>query len=167
MRKIIAVFVGFLAFSISTAVFAVDYKVGIVDVNKVLASTPQVEAMKTKLKNQFEPKMKDVTAREKTLKADLEKYKKDSSIMTAKERDALKNKIEKEQDKVIKLRSNFQKNFMEAQNQAQQTILKQIQDAVNSVGAKQKFDLIFVKDTVAFNLPTFDITDLVIELMKK
>lgn len=146
---------------------AATYKIGVIDINKVLENTPHVAAMKTKLQNQFAPKIKEITALNKTMQADVEKYNKDGAMLKAKERDALQSKIVKEQQKLQQLQSGVQQNFMQAQNQAQQTILQLIQNGVTKIAAKENYDLVFVKDTVAFNLPAYDITDQVIAELKK
>lgn len=167
MRKMAFSIISTLLLFVSVNVFAADPKIGILDINKVLASTPQVAALKTKLKNQFTPKIKEVSALDKTLKTDIAKFSKDNAVMKANERSALQAKIQSEQAQLRKMQASFQQEFMDAQNQAQQTVMKQLEDAAAKVALAQGYDLVLVKDTVAFNVPTFDVTQPVIDILKK
>lgn len=167
MRKSIVIFFSFVLFILMQNVFAADLKIGILDINNVLENTPQVDAMKAKLRDKYTPGMKEITTLDKTLKADMSKYAKNSVTMKPDAQSALKNKIVKEQAILRNKEMNFQKNFMKAQTEMQQTILKKIQDVVSKIAQKESFDLVLVKDTVAFNLPAADISPEVIAELKK
>lgn len=152
---------------ITTNISAANYKIGVLDINMILANTPQVEAMQTKLKNQFEPKIKELALMNKTLHADVEMLKKEHATLADAKQKKLQIDIVRQQKKIRQFKANFEHNFSQAQELAQQTILKQIQAAVSKIAKKQNYDLILIKDTVPYNLAEFDISNLVIAQLKK
>lgn len=163
MRKLVFC----LSLLLATSVWAADNKIAVVDVQKVLATAPQVAAIKTKLQNQFDPQSKAITELQKQLQADVEKYTKDNAVMKDKEKKDLQDKVTTEQKKVRDLEVSFQQNLVNAQNQAMQTILKQIQDTAEDIAKKQKYDLVLVKGAVLYSDATLDITDQVVTALKK
>jgi len=157
----------FLGVLLASSVWAADSKIAIVDVQKVLADAPQVSAVKTKLQNQFEPQNKEIAGMQKQLQTDIEKYTKDNAVMKDKEKKDLQDKITDEQKKLREKEVGFQQNLVNAQNQAMQGILKQIQDAAEAIAKKQQYDMIVVKGAVLYNNASLDITDQVITALKK
>ena len=162
MKKLICI----LSLLFVSSVWA-DNKVGVVDIQKVLATAPQVAAAKTKLQNQFDPQSKEIATLQKQLQGDIEKYTKDSAVMKEKEKKDLQDKVTAEQKKLRDLEVGFQQNLVNAQNQSMQDILKQIQDTVEGIAKKQKYDLVLVKGAVLYNNSDFDITEPVITALKK
>lgn len=158
---------GIVLLLLATSAFAVEYKIAVIDINTILTNTPQVEAMQAKLKNQFEPKIREIGGLQKELDTAIAKYAKNNSTLKEGQRQNMQKIIAKMQNNIRKAKASFQHNFDQAQNQAQQTILRQIQDAVYKIAKKEKYDLVIIKDTVAFNLPGFDISNQVADILKR
>lgn len=152
---------------VSCSASAADPKIAVIDVQKILTTSPQVEAMRTKLKNQFSPKEKEIDAAKKNMQANIEKYKKDNAVMNETQKKEMQNKIMAQQTKLHDLETNFQQSLVAAQNQSMQNISKQIQDIVNKIAKDQGLDLILIKGAIAYSNPSFDVTDKVIDGLKK
>jgi outer membrane protein len=165
MKKVFFTIIGALLFS--TSVFAADLKIGVLDLQKVLASAPQVEAMKAKLKSQFDPKGKELESLQNTLKADVAKYQKNEAVMKDQDRKGMQEKIMGEQKQLQEKQGSFQQSLVAAQNQAMQTILKQVQDIVSNIATKDKYDLILLKAALGYSKDNMEITNQVIDAMKK
>jgi len=164
MKKLVFV----LSLLFATGILASEHQtMAVVDVQKVLATAPQVEAIKTKLRNQFDPQNKEIAEMQKQLQSDVEKYSKDSAVMKDKEKKDLQDKVASEQQKLRDKEVSFQQNLVNAQNQSMQTILKQVQDTAESIAKKEKYDLVLVKGAVLYNNSELDITDKVIAALKK
>jgi outer membrane protein len=152
-----------LGFSVARAD---NLKVGVLDVQKVMQKSPQVSVMQAKLKKQFAPQEKKITAAQKQLKADFDKYNKDQAVMKDADKKALQKKILAEQSKLRNLQTQFQQQLIAAQRTAMQSILKDIEGAVEDVAKDQKLDLVLTKASVAYNNPDLDVTDQVIKKLK-
>jgi outer membrane protein len=165
MKKLFCLVLTTVLIGFSSLGFA-DMKIGVLDLNKVLMNSPQVKSMQVNLKKQFDPRGQELLNLQKALQGDLDKYNKISSTLKG---DGLKQEQQKildEQKKLQDSRNVFQRDLITAQNQAMQTILKQVETVVNRIAANQKFDLIVTKISLAYNDPKLEITDQVIAALK-
>lgn len=144
-----------------------DTKIGVIDLNKIISVDPQVSSLQNQLKKQFEPRNKAVVDAQKTLQTDIEKYNKDSSTLKGDDLKKEQQKILDEQKKFQDLQNSFQHDLMDAQNKSMQTILKRVETAVNSIAADQKYDMVVTKVSTVYNSPSLEITDKVIDVLKK
>lgn len=166
MKKIVLLVLSIgllLGFSIARAD---NLKVGVLDVQKVMQNSPQVSAMQAKLKKQFAPQEKKITTAQKQLKADFGKYNRNKAVMKDADKKTLQKKILAEQSSLRDLQVKFQQQLIAAQRESMQSILKDIEDAVNDVAKDQKLDLVLTKASVAYNNPDLDVTDKVIKKLK-
>ena len=167
MRKLLVLISGMvMLFGVQVA-SATDLKVGVVDLKKVLADAPQVAAMRTKLQKQFDPKNKELLALQKDMKADMDKYNKDSAVMKDQEKKTLQDKIMAQQTKLRDMQTAFQKSLLTAEDQSMQTISKLIQDVVDGLAKSQNYDLIIAKGAVAYSNSSFDVTDKIVKALKE
>jgi outer membrane protein len=164
MKKI-CLFVGsLLVLSFSSISFA-EMKIGVVDINKVLESSPQVKKIREELKKKFDPRGQEIISLQNTFRSDIESYKKNNTSMKG---EALKNEQKKlidENKKLQKLRLDLQNDLITTQNNELRPVLKKIEDVVKKISKEQKFDLIIAKTSTVFTNPQFEITDKVISEM--
>jgi len=165
MKKIF-LFGAAVLFLCATSAFA-DVKIGVIDLNKVLASDPKVASMQGQLKKQFDPRNQEIVSMQKNMQTSIEKYNQDSSKLKADDLKKEQQKIIGDQKKLQDLQTSFQKDLMTAQNKSMQTILKRVEGIVNKIAADQKFDLILTKASTVYNNAKFEITDQVISSLKK
>jgi outer membrane protein len=155
-----------LALTLASAAFA-DTKIAVLDLNKVLASSPQVTDMQAQLKKQFDPRGQELVKMQKGIQSEIDQYNKNSPKMKSDELKKSQDKIIAEQKKLQEQQNTFQSDLVKAQNQSMQTILKKVEDIVNKIAADQKFDLVVTKVSTAYNDPKLEITDQVIAEIKK
>lgn len=165
MKKI-ALFVGAVAMLVGASAFA-DTKIGVIDLQKILATSPQVAAARDQMKAKYEPSKKEITAAQKTLQSDFEKLSKNKAVMKDDERKNLEAKIDDEQKKLRTMASDFEQKFNEDEEKTMQAVTKQIQSVVDKFAQDQKFDLILAKGATAYNKDDLDVTDQVIAALKK
>ena len=167
MKKIL-LFISALAMLASVSMAsAANLKVGVLDVQKVMQQIPQVTAVQKKLKKQFATQEKQITTAQKQLRADLTKFNKNRSVMKDSDKKALQKKIMSEQDALRGLQINFQQQVMAAQKKAMQSILNDVETAVNSIAKAKDLDLVLTKASIAYNDDSMDITDQVVKKLKK
>lgn len=153
-------------FVFGAAAFA-DMKIGVLDLNKVMMESPQVEAAKTKLKAKFDAREKEIIAAQKAFQSDIEKFNKESPTMKADAQKAAQQKIVDQQKKLQEAQAKFQNDLNIAQSEALKEIVKKIESIVNKMAVDKKFDLIVAKASTAYNKPELEITSEVISQMKK
>lgn len=165
MKKIL-LFISVALIFLANAAFA-EVKIAVVDLTKILAGDPQVEATQAKLKKQFEPRSQEVIKAQKALQAEIEKYNRDSSKLKGEELKKEQQRLLAQEKKIQDMREKAQTDLTKAQNQAMQDIFKRIKATVDNIAAKQKFDLVFTKSSAIYNKPEMDITNLVLNDLKK
>jgi outer membrane protein len=165
MKKI-SLFVGAAAMLIGVSAFA-DVKIAVIDLQKILATSPQVADARDKMKAKYEPRKKEITAAQKTLQGDFEKLSKNKAVMKDDERKTLEAKIDDEQKKLRAMASDFEQKFNEDEEKTMQAVTKQIQTVVDKFAADQKYDLILAKGATAYNADSLDVTDKIVDSLKK
>lgn len=166
MRKIVLLLAGLVALmGVSSA--NAEIKIGVVDLQKILTTAPQVNEMRNKLKEQFDPQNKEIQEAKKSLQVEVDKFSKNSSVMKEQERKDAQNKIMDQQKKLREKEMAFQQKLMNEQNKTMQTLSDEIQTAVEKVAKDEKYNLVIAKGATAYNDPSFDITDKVLKTLKK
>lgn len=165
MKKFLIAASTVVLFVFGSTVFA-DLRIGVLDLNKVMMDSPQLAAAKTKLKNDFDKREKDILSAQQVFQKAVEEFSKNSSTMKAADKKAAQDKIVAQQKKLQEDQTKFQNDLNTAQGAAMKDIVKKIEGIVNGIASAKKFDLILAKAGTAFNKPELEITDEVIKQMK-
>lgn len=165
MKKILllAVFAGVFA---ANSVFA-EQKIGVVDLNKVILASPQLEASKAQMKAKFDPRQQEIIAAQKKLVSEHDSYIKNGPTMKKEDAKALEEKMMAQQKDLQEKVMRFQNDVNTAQTDAMQAILTGIEKVVTKVADEQKFDLVLSKMAAPYSAPALDITDQVIGEIKQ
>jgi len=165
MKKLLLIIVSAMMLAGSSVVLA-DISIGVLNMQEVMRTIPQVKAMQKKLKNQFGPQQKKLIAQQKQLQTDVKNFEKNSAVMTDADKQKLQQKIIKQQQDLQKAQTDFRTQISAAQNKAMQKIFAQIGKVVNRVAADQKLNLIVTKASAVYNDASMDVTDSVIKGLK-
>jgi outer membrane protein len=139
-------------------------KIGVIDVQKIIQQTPETAKLNTVLDQQFKPRQEKLMTMNNQLRAQQEKFNKESSIMSSKDREQLRNKIVKDQDELQKQAQAYQTELNDARNKDLQQLYNKIQVAVDEVAKQQQFDIILERQAVPFVSTQYDVTD---DVLKK
>ena len=164
MKKIILpLLVALFAFS---SAYAADLKIGVVSIGDIMKTAPQVTSMNAKIKKDFGPRQAKLLASQKTLQADLEKYKKNASVMKETDRKALTDKITTEQGNFQQMSTTFQRDLQTERNKMMTNFLHQVQNVITSLAKKQQFDIVLTESNVPYYSKSLDITSDVMKALK-
>ncbi len=148
---------------VSGAAVAADYKIAVVDVDRIMReSGPSIRATK-KLEKEFENRrneMQRITTQGKALESLLDKNGLPEAERKAKERE------------LVKLNQDFQRlqrEFNEDRNTRMNEEIAAIQErarqAIRQIAESEKFDLVFQENEILFRSLRMDITEKVIKLL--
>lgn len=166
MKRIGALLVA-LAFSlVGSAVFADPAKIGVVDLQKIMQTSSQMKDIQQKLEQQFKPRRDKLVATETTLKADMEKFKRDSAILSATQKKELEKKIVASQQQFERDGQQYQQELSTAHNEAMEGLYSKVRAAITTIAKNDKYDLIVQKDAAPFSAETLDVTDKVIKAIQ-
>jgi outer membrane protein len=147
-----------------TQAFAADdakttsLKIAVVNVQQVLAQSTKVAEANTKLQDQFKPRQEKLTAQQKSLQDELDKFGKESATMSQKDRDSTEKKIADDKASFLKDAGAFQKEVNAEQNKAMQTILNQLSGIISDLAKKNSYSLVLDAQAVVYTSDAADIT---------
>lgn len=163
LRKNLLIALFAVTSTLSGWVQAQDFKVGIVNTDRILRDSNVAKAAQAKLESEFLKREKDLNDAIAVFKTSAEKFERDAPTMSEAQRVA-KQKQLFEQDRELKRRQReFQEDLGARKNEENQTLFEKAGRAVKQVAEAEKFDLI-LQDAAYFN-PKHDITEKVIKAL--
>lgn len=155
-----------LMLAISTNVFADGTKIGVVDLQKIMQTSTQMKGIQEKLEKEFKPRRDKLVAMEDGLKKDMEKFKRDTAIMSQTQRKDLEKQIVGTQQQFEREGQQYQQELSTAHNEAMEEFYNKIRAAIAKVAESEKYDLVFQKDAAPFSVEKLDVTAKVMQEIK-
>lgn len=144
---------------------AQDLKIGVVNVPVLLERAPQAKVAMDALTEEFEPRQREVVAKQKELEDLQEKVKRDYDVMGETERRNAERDLRELQREVTRLQNEFREDLNLRRNEElgklQRSLLKEVQEYAETTG----YDLI-VGDGVLYASSAINITELVLRAME-
>ena len=141
-------------------------RIGYVDMKRLLDNAPQVVAGREKLSKEFQPRDASLRADEKRLDELRERQQRESATMATADADAQKREIDALDRSIKRNRDTMRNDLKSRSDQELDKSWREINDAVVEFAREQSFDLI-VPSPVVFASPRVDITDQVLDRLKK
>jgi outer membrane protein len=156
---------GLLALLSAGISLAFDYKIGVIDPERVVEQSPQYEAARKALQDELaerERTLREQQAKLDELKKNLER---DGPLMSEEEITRLQNDIRTRDRKVKYAKAEFQEDFALRQTELRTKLVQQVREVVQEVAKEQKMDLIVSEGVVYFS-DRVDISTQVIERLQ-
>ncbi len=150
-----------------TSAFAAELNIAVIDVQKVLHDIPQRKAIETKLKSEFDSRVREMQRMETDGQTLAQKLKKNESFMSADERTQSQRKLAELQSDFNLKGQALQEDQRRRFNEEQQKIFKKIDDAVQSIAKSEGYDMVLNRQAVVFTNGKTDISDRVIQAVSK
>lgn len=168
MRKILLVVasVSLMSFGL-VANAASSFRVGVVDMHKIMTDAPQMQKIKSDLESRFKPQENKLMSARDTLKADANKLRKDASILSKTERENLQKKVVSEQRGLQQQQMAFQQEVVKAQNIAVKDFVDSVKTITKKIAKKEHLNVVISNDTVIYFDNKYDITSQVLATLKK
>ncbi len=141
-------------------------KVGYVEVAKVLQASPQVKAIKERIRKEFAKRDDQLVAEQKKLKKLKEKLARDAAIMSEAETKRLERDIIARTRKLKNAQSEFQEDLALRQNEELGKLRKVISEVVIKVAKRGGYEMI-LESGVVWAADKVNITNQVIKELKK
>ena len=143
-----------------------EYKTVFVEVPRLLRESPQVEAVRDKLKKEFSRRNDDLVAQQEQLDKLQEKLQRDGAIMSDAESKRLERDIVSRQRKLKSAQTEFQEDLSLRQNEELGKLRKVIGEIIVQVAKEDKVDMV-LESGVVFASDRANITDKVLERLRK
>ena len=163
LSKTVVVAILACASAFSSVAQAQEFRVGIVNTDRILRDSNVAKAAQGKLESEFLKREKDLNDAINVFKGAAEKFERDAPTLSESQRMA-KQKQLMDQDRDLKRRQReFQEDLGARKNEENQILFEKAGRAVKQVAETDKYDLV-LQDAAYFN-PKHDITDKVIKVL--
>jgi outer membrane protein len=162
VKKIISV-IGISLALLFTGLANAEIKIGVINVRSVMERMPERETIIKELNQKFEARIKSLAQEEKAANAADARLKKEGLTLSPSEKAKLAKTISDFQKKA----TAFSEEYHENESKGVSKLLLKIQEAVNKIVAEEKYDLILKEEATLYTSDAVDITDKVLERVKK
>lgn len=141
-------------------------KVGVVDMETIFKSAPQVQQINKTLQKQFDGKKQAIMKQGKALQTAYAKFNKNKSVMSKKDLKAARDSITKQEMGLRKAQGAFQKALFAAQNKAMGAFMKKVNGVVAKLAKKNDMEMVVPKNAVIYADSKLDMTSKVLGQLK-
>lgn len=152
--------------AVSAALSFAGEKVGVVNMEAIFKSAPQVQKINQDLQKQFAGKKETIMSQGKNLQAEYDKYNKNKSVMSKADSAKLRDQISKKEMGLRQAQADFQKDLFTAQNKAMGDFMAQVNKIVSGLAKKNDMDVVVPSNAVIYSDPSLDITSQVLDQLK-
>ena len=145
---------------------ALGFKVGVIDLQKILRTSPQFKTADSEFKKQFQPREAKIKAEISTLQETVKAFNRDASVMSEKQKQNKQDAIIKTRNKIQQEQSQLAQDAQNEQSKLMKNILSKVRVSVNTIAKQGDYDLIVQKSTTVYYKNQYDITDEVISVLK-
>lgn len=138
-------------------------KIAVVDVQAVLQSLPQTQAIVTSINNEFKAQFEEVQSLQKDGEFNVEKLRRDGATMSEAEKKELEAKIMDIRAQLQQKATPLQQEVQRRQNEEQTKLLGLVKQAIDAISAAEDFDLVLNAGAATFVKPEFNISQKVID----
>lgn len=164
MRHIIGTFAA-LCLCLPTLALA-EVKVGFVNTVKLMEEAPQAKAAISKMEAEFAPREKELVGIQRDIKQAEDKLSKDAAIMSDSDRSKVERDLVNRKRELKRSQDEFREDLNIRRNEELAKLQRRLYDAIVDLAKAENYDLI-VSEGVVFASTRIDITDAVLERLKK
>jgi outer membrane protein len=140
---------------------AQEFKVGIVNLDRIFREANTAKAAQTKLEQEFSKREKELNDISSQLKTLSEKFEREAPTLSESQRATRQKQVVDQDREFQRKRREFQEDLNARKNEELQQVIERANKVVKSLAEAEKYDLI-VQEAVYVN-PKLDITDKVIK----
>jgi outer membrane protein len=153
-----------LAFFLLSGVAAAQTKVGVVDVQRAVASTEDGLRAQATLKKLFDSRQQELNKKQTDLQRQREDIDKQAKVLP---KDALQKRIDEWQKQMMDLQAVFleyNKELEKKQKELTDPVFEKILGIIKRIATSENIDLVLDKATVAYVRTDLDLTDKAIQM---
>lgn len=132
-------------------------KIGFVNVSRLLAESPQAKAAMETLRQEFEPRQREIVARQDSFKARQEQVQRDLEVMGAEERRNAERDLRKAEREITRSQDEFNEDFNLRRNEQLGRLQRELMEQVQAFARESGYDLI-VGEGVLYASQAIDVT---------
>lgn len=157
------VFLGLVVALAGFSAYAQEFKVGVVNLDRIFREANSAKAAQTKLEQEFSKREKELNDLATQLKTNSDKFEREAPTLSESQRTARQRQLV-EQDRTFQTkRREFQEDLSARKNEELQLVIERANKVVKTLAETEKYDLILQESV--YVSPKHDITDKVIKAL--
>ena len=165
--KVLATSLMILLFASVNVMAASAPKIAYVSVEKILTEAPQVQAVNDSMLERFGGRKTELQEMEKEINEMQENYKRNELVMTEDKLNELKNSVIAKIQEFKQKEAVLQQEVATVRNQELAVLQQSVRSIIEDIAKAEKYDLILTSEGVAYANEKLDISNKVLERMKK
>ncbi len=165
--KVLATSLILLVFASANVMAASAPKIAYVSVEKILTEAPQVQAVNDSMLERFGGRKTELQEMEKEINEMQENYKRNELVMTEDKLNELKNNVITKIQEFKQKEAVLQQEVATVRNQELAVLQQSVRSIIEEIAKAEKYDLILTSEGVAYANEKLDISNKVLERMKK
>ena len=165
--KVLATSLTILLFASANVMAASAPKIAYVSVEKILTEAPQVQAVNDSMLERFGGRKTELQEMEKEINEMQENYKRNELVMTEDKLNELKNSVIAKIQEFKQKEAVLQQEVATVRNQELAVLQQSVRSIIEDIAKAEKYDLILTSEGVAYANEKLDISNKVLERMKK
>lgn len=159
----IKIFLGMMIVVAGISAIAQEFRVGVVNLDRIFREANSAKAAQTKLEQEFSKREKELTDLAAQLKTQSDKFEREAPTLAESQRTVRQRQLV-DQDRTFQTkRREFQEDLSARKNEELQQVIERANKVVKTLAEAEKYDLI-LQESVYVN-PKHDITDKVIKAL--
>jgi outer membrane protein len=140
-------------------------KIGVVNVGRLLQESPQAQAARESLEDEFSPRRREIVALQTALETKGAALQKDIDVMGAEERESAERELRNGERDVMRAQNEFREDLDLRNNEAIGKIQQDVLREISTYADAEKFDLV-VADGIVYASARVDITEPILERLR-
>ena len=165
--KVLATSLMILLFASANVMAASAPKIAYVSVEKILTEAPQVQAVNDSMLERFGGRKTELQEMEKEINEMQENYKRNELVMTEDKLNELKNSVIAKIQEFKQKEAVLQQEVATVRNQELAVLQQSVRSIIEDIAKAEEYDLILTSEGVAYANEKLDISNKVLERMKK
>jgi outer membrane protein len=145
---------------VTSAVAAQDFKIGVVNSDRVLRESTAAKQAETRLQQEFGRREKELVEREGTLKTNAERFERDAPTLSETQRANRQKQLVELDREFQRKRREFQEDLNARRGEEHQQLLEKATKVIQQLAEQEKYDVV-LQEAVYIN-PKHDMTERVI-----
>lgn len=166
-HKLIAplVFAALAAAAVVPAASAAELKIGVVDLARLVTSSPQAKRARANMQSKFATRKDELESKAEALKSDVDRLQRDGQVMSDAAREKLEGQIRDQQRRLKLLQAEYNDDVQRAEKKEMGDLQKDVRAVLDSFAKDKSYDLI-VGDGILYASDKVDVTDEVLKRLK-
>jgi outer membrane protein len=166
LKLIKHILTGLAVAAVMTAPVQEDTRVGFVNTVRLMEEAPQAKAAQSNIETEFAPREQELVGLQKDIRELEDRLSRDGAVMSEKESSKLEREILSKRRELKRSQDEFRDDLNIRKNEVLSMLQRQMYDATVGLAKEKKFDLILGQGVV-YAADSVDITDMVLEKLKK